>query len=456
MQHTRARLSAEAKRINKVRNTERANLLSQQELRSKCKKQDTVDLEQQQLSLLNATFNTGLLCPAGEGAMITKPSASCPIALASYASANSLVCPVSNHVVTAVAGDVVQASSDFLSNVADAKPLARQSESLVAKALQSPEIDMSLVDDLVSSRRGIHGFGDSDFAISEHLIESACQHVGFIEQSNKQFKLEHDSVTTKNTKGFDIDESRGVECSQHCQRVFGRYCKSDIKDVTKFNNSVGLVKSIVRVLASKRTVKTGGATLFMGPDTPWPVLLIHFGHAQSSSESLQARLAFRVAFKPLEMDFVHLKQRSLGKDSEDGCLYFSIVYETLPCSRFNCPKVEMMNEFAVWFSQLQDGIRCEVFWDYDVIEGHSVLRIRRNQHQCSSALGIGEDSFASLLPAKEKPPADDPDVQALAFASIMLKHMTKPAVKATKTRQPHNKSTGSRMRPANRKRNLAE
>lgn len=451
--------SQEAVRLNSVKNQHHANIMHEQRQQHAVSKAIKDEIHRKQVHLMQTASRIGMFEPK-EGQPVGKPPSVFPASLESFAAHGSLVAPIRESIARFGSDSIALLACDAGSCANESVNQPSQQHQSIAhviasRDLQDSGVDMSLIDELMFSKQGVHGLGDEEFAISEHLLETACQEIGFIDKSNKQFKSEHDSVTLKTTQPLSFDEENGVESSNFCQRTYGRFCKEDIRSNSQYGNAVGLVKSIVRVLSSRRKVKAG-KLMYLGPDTPWPVLLVHHG------ESLHARLGMRVSFKPLELDFIHLVQCPDPYGHHPGVLCFRLVFDKLPNSHMRCPRTDITNEFAVWFSQLNADmdLKCQIFWDYDLVEGNSIIRIRIGHHESATALEVGDSSFASLLPAKGQCDDQDPDSrEVLANVSKLLLHLGDGSKKRQTPKQSHHTRTTSqvkRKRSSKRKRHLPE
>ena len=420
-------LNEEAKALNKQINLEK-NMARQrsQQIQSQLQR-DQQQIEQRQQVLLDAVLNSNTLCgKASSSAIEHVPASHCPLALASFAKKHELL-PISD----AKAVDKEDA-------VVSVGPTPE-----IDLALSHPGVNEELVDSITEAKTGVHGLGDRKFPISEFVVDSACKEVGFLEHSSKQFRSEHGSIC-ENVAPLDIDENNKLDCPTHCQRELGRFCKNDIINHERFVNSIGMVKSITRVLASRRTAKCGNQYYF-APDVPFPVLLL------SSDNVKYGRLASRVTFNPLEIDFIQCSVKS----ELDGCFLLTMLFDSIPGHSLMLPRTDTTSEFAIWFSHLDDNSTCQVFWNYDLVhDGTGHIRIRLHTHASNLASCIGEGSFSDLIPKKENPKGklSDEEAQSLASAKKLLSDIglgassgkrTKPGSSGEKNRNTNKKTKSS-------------
>lgn len=392
-------LSAKAKAMNANNNSSFYDAELRRQIDENAIAQKQNDLEIKQKNLLN-------ICSQIEPHQShrSKPSSHCPIALTSFALETGALAPTGGNCY-------LQSESED----------TRKSTDSVLQLVQSLEVDLDNMPNSGHYIAGIHGLGDKKFAISEALVEAASLEVGFVENSHKQFKAAHGDVTKKQPP-LIFDASRSVDCPRHCQALFGRHCKLQIQDSSMYANTIGMIQSMVRVLASRRSVKVG-KQFHMGPDNPWPALLVY---ASDGETLLRAMLACRVTFNPLDMDFIECEV--CVHDSNPNVIDLRLIFEKL-FDGCHCPRVDTAKDMAVFFSRLPSVPKCKVYWDYEVLEkAYANIRIRCDRHDCSSPDMIGEDSFSILLSdrntkANKNKDLTEDDIAGLETAHKLLRNL---------------------------------
>ena len=253
---------------------------------------------------------------------------------------------------------------------------------------------------------GLHGIGDSEFGLSQSIVEHAMTAPGFVKQNDLQFKADHSTVCSD--AAFSVNAQDDLDNIRSCQQLCGRYCRKDIRNVEGFHNAIEMIKTVARIMASRRDVRNGN-TMHISPSCFLPILLI------ITPVGMFGRLACRVAFKPLEVDWLHCEVDDCEKNGESIYL-LKIAIERLQQSMHICPVSDSMCELAVWMAetfQTGDGYECKLFTEYELDQEHDDTIILRSTHQSASSKSPGGDSFESLLwkrPSKKKH-VDDSDVK---------------------------------------------
>lgn len=249
--------------------------------------------------------------------------------------------------------------------------------------------------------------GDELFPISKEIIEAASSHKAFVEQSHRQFVLEHSYVCEKaqNKITDDGGDSYSDELDDKCcQLLCGRYCRQTIQHPNVLAEATGMLKAIVRIIASKRTVKNGKSFfLSPGPDCFLPLLLIH------TPDTTFARLglAYRVSFSPMEVDFLHCFV-SEGDDA-DGSLCVCPLFAHLGGDNIG-PQTDTMTELAIFISQNYQSNspswKFELILQYDVSKTSPIELVVTSKHQRATSNTMGEECFSSLMPSRSRRKAD--------------------------------------------------
>ena len=398
MTSLKQKLSLEAKQLNQERNADYDKHSIRRNERRVSLKESQKDLERTQTSLLARAFDTGLLCPSLSSTTCQTselPAAHCPLRLSAYATQTGYVAPIDTE-----CRDIVP-------------PRAPQAFDIVGQYLLDRNAVAAIhqVDRMLDSTQGIHGLGDFGYPVSESLVEAASQKSGFVKASSSQFRADHCSVCDK-VKELDVNADELVDSAVYCQKQYGRYCHKDIVDHQKFTNALGMVQSLVRALASKRTVKAG-KSWYLSPDTPWPLLLIC---SDDIDNTIHARLACRVSFNPMELDFAHCSVPETGKE-QIYKLVLDVVQGTP--NLFN-PRIDSMRELAVFYSQLSGNWMCKIYWDYEVCNGY--IKVNQMTHATTTAEDIGESSFSGCIQrtAKADDCMEDGERQVLSSAMRLL------------------------------------
>lgn len=247
------------------------------------------------------------------------------------------------------------------------------------------------------------GLGDNEFAISQKLLEFAVNMKGFIQNSHSQFHKDHGSICDM-VPELEINEQSSLDNGyMSCEQLLGRYCRTDIKDLGKYNNIVAMLQNVVRVLMTRRSVKCG-QTYFLGMDVPWPVFLVR---RESSPEEIKALLTYRVCFNPYEIDFIQCDvTRSLTVNDEavsEESFRLRLLFDRTVDSKIMLPSSESMRELAVWYSQQEgDDWNCQIFFDYDIEDKRPCTLLLTSRHEQSVTTTINRLSFESIIDKKSK------------------------------------------------------
>lgn len=236
---------------------------------------------------------------------------------------------------------------------------------------------------------GLHGFSDSEFAISEALVKKAMESKAFVSESHAKFHREHNDIVTKRDSELGLLPQDDLENMHCCHRLCGRYCKSDIRHAGLLHRAIDMVKSIGRIMAKRRDVRNGNFW-FLSPSCKLPVLLIRTSHG------MHARLVCRVSLNPLDLDLLHcfVKEDCHGYN-------LTLQFQRPPASTNLVPIIDCMSEFAIWFTQMWDescdACKCQLVMDYDLDDTRDyVIRILKRHVACTAG-EIGSSSFQSIL-----------------------------------------------------------
>ena len=263
----------------------------------------------------------------------------------------------------------------------------------------------------------LHGLGDGEFAISEKLVEKALAEVpGFVSKTNACFQSEHNQVIKQTP--FELapqDELENIHC---CQLVCGRYCRDDIKNASLLHRAIDMMKSICRIMAAQRDIRTGRLK-YLSPSCKLPVILV------KNARGVHARLVCRVSLNPLEVDLQHCSVHQIA----DASYKYKVVlqFQCFMGSSLLCPLVDSMTECAIWFSHIWDDTsKCELVMDYelDPISDHVILV--KHHHKTYVEEAIGHNSFQSLLDsdcASKAGQNQDPEEAALLSAGNIVSRL---------------------------------
>lgn len=378
-------LAQQAKAINAEANVARA-----ERMRVKAEKDgelaaDAKAITKLQKQAFHVACSAGLLTGGVDAVCdAAAPSTLKPLALASHEAAREvppLPLPLTDQ--AADSEDPSASTSDNAVQKLDQYIQSRQGQAL-----------LDLVD---SQHTSLHGLGDHDFPISEAILELAAQRKGFVQEGHRQLNREFGSICAKLPTAFVIDEQLSVDHGlKSCGQLLGRYCRRDIVDRAKYDAAVSMMRNLVRILMSLRTVKSGN-TMHLGMDQPWPVIIIEDG------TSMFPFLSYRVSFNPYEIDFIHCKAEpyepeGMEVDAAFRPLRLHLLFETVATTNRRLPVSSTMRELAVWYSQLAGSDwTCRLFTKYELSESRPMTLILRAAHQASTSR-IGTFSFEGLVP----------------------------------------------------------
>lgn len=406
MRKIRRNLSAKARQLNAAANANRKHTMLDIAEADQVAAIHDNEITTHQLRLLKTTIDSGGI--AADHDFMQPPAGYRPIALAEYAgrqypfSEQPAIAdqPPDNVVVVAVdeekSGDTVADSIEYLNIYG----------------------------------QGLYGLADSEFGVSEALLQEASNMVGFVSKSDTEFESSYSQVCNAEP-AFNLKAGDDLDSMRSCQHLCGRYCRKDITDSKQFFNCVEMLRTIVRIVASKRDVKVG-KTLHIGPSCKLPLLVVATPHG------IWARLAYRFVFNPLEIDWIHCEIDSIEK--ADGTHYYvTLDFQPLGATNRLCPKSDTMCELAIWLSSTftgGDGFKIHLFFEYDLHETHDHILIPRPCHQPSTIDAIVANSFQSLVDggkhAKDLGFGDDAAAKSLGMLVSVLNKGTQTKTKTTK------------------------
>ena len=406
MRKIRRNLSAKARQLNAAANANRKHTMLDIAEADQVAAIHDNEITTHQLRLLKTTIDSGGI--AADHDFMQPPAGYRPIALAEYAgrqypfSEQPAIAdqPPDNVVVVAVdeekSGDTVADSIEYLNIYG----------------------------------QGLYGLADSEFGVSEALLQEASNMVGFVSKSDTEFESSYSQVCNAE-QAFNLKAGDDLDSMRSCQHLCGRYCRKDITDSKQFFNCVEMLRTIVRIVASKRDVKVG-KTLHIGPSCKLPLLVVATPHG------IWARLAYRFVFNPLEIDWIHCEIDSIEK--ADGTHYYvTLDFQPLGATNRLCPKSDTMCELAIWLSSTftgGDGFKIHLFFEYDLHETHDHILILRPCHQPSTIGAIVANSFQSLVHggkhAKDLGFGDDAAAKSLGMLVSVLNKGTQTKTKTTK------------------------
>lgn len=407
-------MSARAKMKNET--SKQIHQIQQQHIDEQLRENDRVEKlrGKNQIALVDSALKSSFLCPSNPSHQ-QLPSLICPATLADHAAQLGvdplpLVQQPSNS-----EGQIVEKGSEL--DHVTCHPLdSLCSESKVVDAVHA----------LSANEESLHGLGDSKYGVSKSVVDHLLQTVpGFVRKSNDQFRFDHGYICEKIQDDFDQDlaDEDDIEFPQSCEDKFGRYCVTSITNSALFNHMVEMNKSIARIMSKQRTIKLGKQVfLSPTPDTFFPVLLV----TTDNSDISYARLACRVSFSPLDIDWIHCKVQKVGDDwhlqLEGGC----------PQGAFN--KVHFTidggNEWAAWFSMhYQPSWKCILFLQYEVETAGQVTLVLKPSHKTFCAeVAKGEYTFGDSKTVLEEEQEEAVRTQKNAFSLVndLLKNMQPP------------------------------
>ena len=370
--------SDQAKNKNFHSNDERDRRIEAKKEYDKCKLADKKNVEELQMKMFETAFNSGLIQSSRAGCQ----------------------------------GNSSQgALMDGGSTDADCADHLQVVERCLADGLLTTGEITQLLDDCPGS---LCGLGDDEFAISDKLLDFAAKKTGFVEDGHKQLDREYGCIC-ESVGDLSIDEKHSLDNGfKSCEQLLGRFCRCDIRNFSKYNGFIAMIQNIVRILLSRRSVKSG-ETVFMGMDVHWPVLLLR---RDSCPTELFAWLTYRVCFNPYELDFVQCDvERKWGQcpgSEQDESFRLHLRFERPSGSNNMLPVSDSMRELAVWYSQ-QDGEdwSCSVYFSYDIANTRPCSIVLMPHHEHSSS-AINCLSFEGLVSQKKQPKdSSDPDDPSL-------------------------------------------
>lgn len=399
-------LSAEARKINAEANNARGLALADYNEAQRGLTSEKRKISDTQLDLVKSAIADGLLCPQDQGR--SEPSIFKPIQLASFA-----------------AEQEIKSSSGSNSQIA------------CTVGLNSPDAHSNVLELLEQQPSSLHGLGDDKFAISEAIMSFLCDQKAFVSQTHSQFNLEQGSVCDKIPYDLEIDESKSIDKMNSilsCEQILGRFCKSDIADEAKYTSALGMLKNIVRVMKSHRSVKQGN-TMHLGMDTPFPVILLRHG------STVYGWLATRLCFKPLEIDFIrcdlemsHTKDFAMPESEYTEQVRLRPKFsDAAPGSSRLLPCADTMQELSVWYSQ-QNGNdwMCDLYLEYDLDPQRPVsLLLKADQVFASSTISLASFEQQVATQRRTTRGQDSADEFGLADANKLIKRIQSSNIKNT-------------------------
>lgn len=276
--------------------------------------------------------------------------------------------------------------------------------------------------------KGLHGLGDSEFAISKALVDAASAHTGFVQRFHDEFTMMHSSVADK-CGSFRVDEKDELHNYSSCQQLCGRFCRSDITNPTRFYSAMSMLRNIARLMNSKKDVKNGNA-FFLSPSCQLPVLLI------TTPTDIFGRLVYRVSFNPLEVDFIHCSVHTRGESFE-----LKLLMNSMQRSTNLGPITDTMVECAIWLSlNSMDGWSYILFTSYDISVGTDFQIKLLPSHTSYCCEELSESNFSAALPARETRRSLYDEDEATAVACEVLALLEN---KKRKPRSTQKKSTST-------------
>ncbi len=384
MRKAREQYSRQAKSLNEEANRKRKYNMILDQCEQEAQQSTEEVVRGHQLALLDTAIQHELVCPANVAP--TPPSVLRPLALAHYASQQN-----------ATPGDV-------------GDQIALYEERTLASACVSVEESASTLSEN-NHCPGLYGLADAEFGLSESILEKACNQIpGFVAKSHLQFTSQHCQVCNREPT-FNLLPEDDIDLSKSCQRLCGRYSRKVISNPDAVRRGVDMVKTIARILASKRDIKHG-YNWYLSPACMMPVLLVH------TPDRTFARLAHRVTFNPLEVDWVHCK---CEPSTDDDIAYeVTLLFSTLEARSPNlCPTSDSTCELAIWLSSIfsnEPGYTCELYMDYDLHSEFDHVLLLKHAHLHATADVIDQSSFQSLLETKQEPSPKQDD--ATTFLSV--------------------------------------
>lgn len=385
MRRSRAQYSQRARQLNAEANCKRDALLICKDVEDCENNTRAGEVKQHQLSLLNIAVQHGMIGPPAQSLDDT-PSVHRQHALPELANRQEAI--------PAPLDDVQhQPDTDGMMVVLDEHDIHK---------------DSSLF--LHHHGQGLHGLGDSVFGLSEDLVKASMNTQGFIKQTDLQFQVDHSGVCTE--INLALEDRDDVTTMKPCQELCGRFCRKSIEDGQSFRNAIEMVRSIARIASSRRDVKNGN-TFHLSPSFMLPVLII------VTPNALYGRLACRITFNPLEVDWIHGDISRCSDHNGDTLFRLTLAFECLHNSNNLCPLVDSMTEFSIWMSQVfrnDAGYECKLFTQYELDEHNDHILILRSKHESKTVATIDENSFAEFIGKKPSVHHKDPN-QEFEFAA---------------------------------------
>jgi hypothetical protein len=409
MRRLRRELSQKAKQINAEANAKRKVQLLELEDSNALENLHASHTKEHQLNVLDVVCQSGKVF--SDETQQQPPAMYRPIALANYASHQA---------------DGPVPDSEALVGLPHGEVEVRDDDALVNTISESTQF-------LHQHGIGLHGLADSEFGVSEAILEEASKQQGFVANSNLQFESLYSQVCDEESE-FTIKDKDAIDCMKSCQQLCGRYCKKDIDKSEHLTNCVEMLKTIARVVASKRDVKVWHM-FHLGPSCRLPVLILH------TPTGLCARLASRVSFNPLEIDWIHCNVECVACDDKETYEYrVTLQFDFLDATDRLCPLSDSMCELAIWLSKTfegGDGFQCQLFTEYDLDDANDHILVLRSSHESSSINAIDNSSFQDLVDRssrrKDKPLVDE-DIAAKSLGSL-ISILNKDSKKTRKTNQ---------------------
>ena len=410
MRKVREQFSEKAKQCNNAVNRKRKLAEFALEDQRQIELDEQMQLQEQQKNITNILLDNNMVF--GEGQQPNPPSILRPIALVDYANQQDI--DSSDQVV----------------------PLDQET-AMVEFRNESAQDLANLSSSISKNKHSLYGVGDNEFGVSETILDECLRIPKFIQQSDQQFVRQHSSVCN-DAACFELEPTDELENFKSCQQLCGRYCRKDITNMGLFQRFVGLVKTIARIMGSRRTVKNGDL-LFMSPACQLPVLLIE------TETALFARLACRVSLNPLEVDFICCDVQRIGnlpdQQCEDNPIEYKVTlrFEHIDGSTRLSPGTDTMCELSVWLSNMfvdGAGHKFTLFIEYELHEHQDHVLLLRRAHKSSTTDSPDESSFSELLVEKTKKKCDMNEDDALSSISNILSVLDKKD-KKKKRSQPN-------------------
>lgn len=393
-QQRKRQLSEPAKQLNLEANQSRAARLAVSKDIKMNKKIDDKRISELQLEVVNAALENGNICPSDQ--CQSAPSLLKPLELVEYTTSRELTCQQHHSQASGPSGLHVVSSMETVDNA------------------RLP------------------------YAISENMMAFLTERKSFVKLSHSQFHEEHSSICAKLTDALAVDESLSIEGILSCEQCVGRFCRKSIGCPMKFNDLIGMLRNIVRIVKTQRSIRQGNQ-YFLGMDAPFPVMLFRRG-----SQAF-GWLTTRFFFKPLEVDCIECNLEY----SDDYAFEESITsgyirlrpkfVSATSGSNMLLPSIYTMEELALWFSQQAgDDWVCELFLHYDLDAQRPVSLILREGHLFSSSRirAISFEQFAQKKASPDVPKKSD-DLEGMSGVGKLMKRFStqsnpKPEVKPDK------------------------